>query len=438
MRSSMSLGKLCLALTVISNLASDLARFQSASSSADGGPGHFVSAGRIRKKYFGKIFYDFVQPVPVYLIEPSKYLNVHMIHEVNPHELLVKIRKEESRRNRKKALKGHKPFALVLNNVEQYYPLSPPPAAEVHPEPIEVPLGHPEPMEPPGHPEPMEPEPIEHPQPPMAPHGIPVVHGEVVKVEKNSHTILTQMQDHINHESPVHYNNDNQEVPIIIRPEVHPHHSSHGNDINSVAKISSVQTDEGITHEIDIPTDHGHSGPLVIDLSSSASTFSTEASTTINKPTTPTPMVTYSHSTDVDDGTGNSYNLAGGGDDANDHEAKASSASLSFTKQPPSALKLTSPGPVKVYKSTQAMIVTTTTTTTTPMSTVTMEPIGASASPPDEQSDDSKRVTSTINLQNTNGWTPVVQIKKEDAANLKAFTEKLIASALAAHGSNFT
>lgn len=391
-------------------------------------------AGRIRKKYFNKIFYDFVQPVPVYLIQPEKYLNIHMIDQIRPHDILIKIRKEElkSKRKKNKVLTKHRPFTLVLNNIEPYYPLSPPPIAE-HDAPVEhetIPQHEPIPE----HQvisehEPMEGTPFLHSnnnphlidhqdvhqysQPESIPLSIPVpahpnhpADNQIIKMEK-------VYRDQYNHQG-IQFINNNQN-PYIIRPEGH---ISDVNDHagNSVAKIQSVQSDDGsLTHEIDIPTDQEHSGPVVIDLSDSASTVPVSTQSSVTKEsqssaTTSQPMVTYTFDRYTS-------NLS-----PDDHDAKASSASMVLlTAKPPLAQPLTS---TKTTQDSASAMEQATTATTMPMTPV----VPSTTATTEIDRADSGLVTFTAKQSD---WTPVVQLRREDVSNLKAVTEKLIASALA-------
>ena len=392
-------------------------------------------AGRIRKKYFNKIFYDFVQPVPVYLIQPEKYLNIHMIDQISPHDILIKIRKEElkSKRKKNKVLSKHRPFTLVLNNVEPYYPLSPPPIAEheVVPEHEAVPehevISEHEPIE--GtpflhsnnNPHLIDQQDVhQYSQPegisltiPVPAHPNHPADNQIIKMEK-------VYRDQYNHQGVQFINNHRH--PYIIRPEGH---ISDVNDRsgNSVAKIQSVQSDDGsLTHEIDIPTDQEHSGPVVIDLSDSASTIpvSTQSSVSVTKDsqssaTTSQPMVTY---------TFDRFTSNHGSDD---HEAKASSASIVLlTEKPPLAQPLTSTKSTEDAASATKQV---TTATTIPMTPVVPSTTATTEIDPA----DTKLVTFTAKRSD---WTPVVQLRREDVSNLKAVTQKLIASALASRSTS--
>lgn len=389
-----------------------------------------VDSARIRKKYFNKIFYDFVQPVPVYLIQPEKYLNIHMMDQMNPHEILIKIHKEEakSKRKKNKVLSKHRPFTLVLNNVEPYYPLSPPPVAEhdATPEHETIPehevipeheaIGETPFLHSHNNPHLIEHEQVhQYSQPETIPLSIPVPAHPNHPADNQMITFEKVYRDKYNHQGVQFVNNRRE--PFIIRPQGHVNDVSDHSG-NSVAKIHSTQSDDGsLTHEIDIPTDQEHNGPLVIDLSDSASTIpsSTQSPISVTQasqspPTTSQPIVTYSFARFTDN------------HNSDDHEAKASSASfVLLTEKPPLAQPLTSTKASQDSPATSRQI---TNATTTPMT-----PVVSSTDATTEIEPADSNLHARAAKQSP--WTPVALIRREDASNLKAVTEKLIASALA-------
>lgn len=134
---------------------------------------------RIRKKIFEKIFYDFTPPVPLYLVDPTKYLNIDIGKNVDADKFLVQLITEYQSGSLKgfdgkdtklpkeliqklvhsnlkskwegKILKTELdgPLTHALNNRPKHYPLTTPyPPAKAEPTftPLEVYTQHPRPL----------------------------------------------------------------------------------------------------------------------------------------------------------------------------------------------------------------------------------------------------------------------------------------------------
>lgn len=84
-----------------------------------------ASSSRIRKKYFDKIFYDFTAPVPIYLVEPSKYMGLEketLGHDSLDADDLIREIAHELKGGHKRKKHKNKNLLHAINNKEKYYP----------------------------------------------------------------------------------------------------------------------------------------------------------------------------------------------------------------------------------------------------------------------------------------------------------------------------